>query len=76
MITLKEKAKQDNAIMRILKLGEVRHIVAHTDKGDLCLCLFKDGTDKDYRYLLDSVPVDSEQNQEMLDLFNGVLYNI
>lgn len=70
------KSKIDNKVMTDLKLNEIRHVIAHTDKGDLCLMLRKDGAAKDYRFVLDAVPMSDEQNKELLDLFNGVLFEL
>lgn len=76
METLTKKAKTDNLVMTHLKLGEIRHIICHTDKGDLCLMLRKGGTGRDYKFVLDAVPVDEEKNKELMNLFNGVLFTI
>ncbi len=73
---LKEKARIDNSIMSITKVSEIRHIIAHTSKGDLCLMLPFKGTEFDYRFVLDAVPFDDKENKELLELFNGVLYTI
>lgn len=76
MKPLKEKAKIDNAIMRITKVSELRHIVATTDKGELWLCLRKGETEKDYRFVLDAVPYSDDDNKELLALFNGILFTL
>lgn len=76
MKNLKEKAKIDNAIISALKLTEIRHIIAHTNKGDLCLMLPKDGLAKDYRFVLDAVPYDDKTNSELMALFNGILFTM
>lgn len=76
MQTLAQKAKIDNVAMMALKLLEIRHIIAQTDKGELSLMLRKGGTGKDYRFILDSVPLEEEKNKEMMKLFNGVLFEI
>lgn len=76
MKSLKEKCKVDNAIMKIANVNEMRHIVASTDKGDLCLCLRKGETEKDYRFILDAVPYSDADNKELVKLFDGVLYTL
>lgn len=76
MESLTIKAQRDNQLMRLLKVNEIRHIVCHTDKGDFCLALTKDGKDKDYRFILDAVPVESKLNKDLLKLFEGVLFTL
>lgn len=76
METLTKKAKIDNLAMTSLKLEEIRHVIAHTDKGDLCLMLRKGGSGRDYKFVLDAVPVEEEKNKELMSLFNGVLFTI
>jgi hypothetical protein len=76
MITLKEKAKLDNTIMSALKVSEIKHVIAHTDKGDLCLNLRFEGKDKDYKFTLDAVPFDDKDNKQLIGLFDGVLYQV
>jgi hypothetical protein len=74
--SLTTMAKRDNYLMKLMKLGEIRHVICHSDKGDFCLMLSKDGQAKDYRFVLDAVPVDNKTNKELLELFNGVLFNL
>lgn len=74
--SLKDKAKEDNVIMRILKVDEIRHTIAHTTKGDLALMLRKDQGREDYRFVLDAVPLPDEKNTELIKLFNGVLFTM
>lgn len=76
MITLKTKARRDNKVMRALKLSEIRHVIAHTSKGDLCLMLRFEGTERDYRFVLDAVPLSDKENKEMMELFDGVLFEM
>lgn len=59
MKTFVDKAKADNALMKALNVNEIRHYILSTDKGDLVLKLRKGGTDADYHFYLDAVPVDS-----------------
>lgn len=73
---LSQKAKVDNAVMRTLKLSEMRHVISHTSKGDLCLCLPFEGTAKDYKFVLDAVPMTDSENKELIELFNGYLFEI
>ena len=74
--SLKEMAKQDNMLMRALRLDEIRHILCHSDKGDIALMLRKGETERDYRFVLDSVPVDAEKNKELTKIFNNVIFTI
>ena len=74
--SLKEMAKQDNMLMRALRLDEIRHILCHSDKGDIALMLRKGETERDYRFVVDSVPVDDEKNKELTKIFNNVIFTI
>lgn len=76
MQTLKDKALTDNNIMSIAKVEEIRHIIAHTNKGDLCLTLQKGGIELDYKFILDAVPFNEEDNKALIEIFNGVLYTL
>lgn len=74
MLTLKEMSQKDNLIMRALKLSEISHTIAKTNKGDLNLKLTYEGTENDYKFVLDAVPLEEKSNKELLSLFEGVLY--
>lgn len=74
--SLKEMAKQDNMLMRALRLDEIRHILCHSDKGDIALMLRKEQTERDYRFVLDSVPVTDEKNKELTKIFNNIIFTI
>ncbi len=76
MESLTDKAIRDNRLMKMLRVGEIKHIVCHTDKGDFCLSLKKDGNAKDYRFVLDAVPVEPKENKELLTMFNNILYTL
>ncbi len=67
------KAQNDNRIMTVLRLTEVSHEICVTNRGHLRLTLAKDGVGKDYRFVLDAVPVEAKQNKELLDLFIDVI---
>lgn len=58
--------KKDNAIMRLLKVNEIRHVLAHTNNGELCLCL-RSGEDN-YFLTLDAVPLEKDKNDEIMNL--------
>ena len=75
-ISLSTKAKLDNLTMKALKVTEIRHLILGTDKGELYLMLRKGGTEKDYFFCLDSVPVDKDVNKDLFTLFNEVLFTI
>ncbi len=68
-------AKKDNAIMRTMKISEIRHIIAETNKGTLTLKLPFDGKATDYRFVLDAVPYPEKENTILLDLFKGILFD-
>lgn len=76
MESLTFKAERDNQIMKLLKVGEIRHTICNTDKGEFSLSLTKDGTGNDYRFILDAVPVEPKLNKQLLDIFNGVLFTL
>lgn len=59
--------QSDHTIMNILKVTELRHLIAHTNLGELTLMLRKGETE--YRFILDAVPVSNEQNKELLTLY-------
>ncbi len=75
METLTQKAKRDNQLMKLLRVNDIRHIICHTDKGDFCLGLSKGGSAKDYRFILDAVPVSDKENNELLEIFQGILFD-
>jgi len=62
------QATKDNKVMKLLGLKEVRHVIMHTNRGELTLMLNKDESAKDYRYVLDSVPLEYEQNDALKEL--------
>ncbi len=62
------KAKRDNKLMSVLKVNEISHIVASTDKGNLVVRLRKGEKGKDYRFVLDAVPFDDKVNKEIMAL--------
>lgn len=76
MESLKLKAERDNQLMKLLKVNEIRHVICHTDKGDFCLALSKGGIDKDYKFVLDAVPVEPKLNKELLGIFEGTLFTL
>lgn len=60
---------KDNAIIRLLGINRLSIFIANTDKGAIEKNLRK-GEDT-YYYSLDSVPLDKEQEVELLKLING-----
>lgn len=58
--------KKDTELMRILKVSELRHLIATTDKGQLFKVL-RFGEDA-YHYTLDAVPLDSEKTEAIIKL--------
>ena len=73
-MTLTKKADQDNALMHVLRINEIAHVLAQTDKGVLTLRLRKGETAKDYTFVLDSVPYTKDVNDKLLELFDGILW--
>jgi len=76
MITIDEMAKADNLIMRVLKVSELSHTIAKTDKGDLNLRLNYEGKAEDYKFTLDAIPMEEKANNNLIELFNGIIYDI
>lgn len=66
---LDHKAKMDNALMRGLKVKEIGHRLALTDKGDLVLKLNLKQDWRGYKFYLDAIPVDEGQNKALLKLY-------
>lgn len=66
-------ALRDNRIMKVLKVSELAHDVAHTNRGQLVLKLVFGQTGKDYRFVLDAVPFSDEDNAQLIDLFGDVI---
>lgn len=75
-MTLGQRAKIDNKVMSVMKISEIRHIIAHTNKGDLCLMLPYNGTERDYKFVLDAVPYDEKTNKELLQSFDDILFDL
>lgn len=75
-MTLKELALRDNNIMRIAKLETISHVICNTDKGQLTLMLRKNGSEQDYRLVLDAVPFTDKENEEMLSQFIDILFTL
>ena len=73
-MTLDQKALRDNKIMKIMKVSELCHTIAKTDKGDLTLKLVYGQKGTDYQFVLDAVPFGDDDNKQLIDLFEGVLY--
>jgi hypothetical protein len=76
MKELKDVYKNDNELMKMLKVGEIRHVLAHTDKGDLCLMIRKGQLMGDYRFVLDAVPVSEEVNKYLIKQLDGMYYKL
>jgi len=61
--------KQDNEIMRLLKVEYISHPIVNTSKGMLSLNLRKN--EEEYKLLLDSVPVEKETEYTLMKLIYG-----
>jgi len=59
--------KQDNELMRILKVSEIRHLIATTNNGQLFKVL-RFG-EIEYHYTLDAVPLNKEKTEEIIKLY-------
>lgn len=62
------KIKKDHKIMKILKASEISYHIGRTNKGPLDL-MIRYG-EESYQFLLDSAPLEKEENDKMLELFN------
>lgn len=60
--------KKDNLIMELLKVSEFSQFIGFTNRGNLTLKLIYDGGINDYRFYLDSVPLDDKSNKAMIKL--------
>jgi hypothetical protein len=58
--------ENDHKIMKILGVSELRHLICHTNLGELTMMIRKGETQ--YTFVLDAVPVGSEQNKELTTL--------
>ena len=65
---LEQMAKNDNLVMLSLKVNEIAHVIAQTDKGTLTMKLNKGGGASDYSFVLDAVPLDEKKTKELLGL--------
>lgn len=63
-----KRAAQDNRIMTLLGVEIIRHLVAHTNHGELTLQLRKGEGATDYRFVLDAVPLDDDKNDILKEL--------
>lgn len=53
--------------MKVLKVTELRHVLAHTNIGELCLCVRKD--EAKYFVTLDAVELGDEKSAEIIKLY-------
>ncbi len=74
MISISDKIRKDQMVMDLTKTSLISHVIATTDKGSLTLNLRKG--EVSYFFSLDSVPFDSKINRELLEAFDGVLYEL
>lgn len=56
----------DTAIMKVLKVSQLRHPLCITDKGELSILLRYGETE--YRFMLDSVPCEDDVNAQLFKL--------
>ncbi len=64
---LKDKIKRDQAIMKVLKASRIRYEVCKTNLGPLDLAI--NFGDEQYQLFLDATPLDKEDNDKLLALF-------
>lgn len=65
---MKLNPTKDNQIMKVLKVDDLSHIIADTPKGRLSVKLRKG--EYDYKFFLDSVPMDDETNLNLRELYH------
>lgn len=66
---MEEKIKKDLAIMRILKTKELRYNIGMTgERGSISLVITRE--DPTYRFYVDAIPLEDEENEGMLKIFN------
>lgn len=70
---LNEKARIDNLVMKSIKVQEISHVIANTNKGQLTLRLNLGGTGKDYRFVLDAVPFNEKDSDKLLGLLEDYI---
>lgn len=67
-----DQAKLDNILMKLIKVSYVSHVIAHTSHGELRLRLPFGGTEFDYQFELDSVPLDKKINDQLLEYYERI----
>lgn len=67
---LNKLAVRDNKVMAKLKIDAIYHDIASTNKGELRLHLAKGETGKDYRFVLDAVPLEEKKSKELMELLD------
>lgn len=68
MQTLLEKVKKDTAIMKVLKVSQIRYHIANTNLGSLDLGL--NFGEEAYQFFLDANPLEEDSNNKLLRLFD------
>lgn len=72
---LEKLAQRDNFLMRVMKISQLSHIIAKTNRGDLVLQFPYEGKAEDYRFVLDAVPFSDEDNNKIMELLGGIILN-
>lgn len=57
----------DNEIMKTLKVSQLRKPLGWTDKGEFSLLIRKG--EKKYTFMLDAIPVESDQSKKLCKIF-------
>lgn len=66
---MQDKIKKDLAIMRVLKTKELRYSIGMTaERGAISLVVTKE--DPAYRFYVDAIPLEDEENDAMLKIYN------
>lgn len=63
---MEKTIKTDNQIMSLLKLNTINRLICQTDKGMLTLQIRKE--ENNYHLLLDSVPLNEDENNELMSM--------
>lgn len=63
------KIKNDQRIIKALKCEEIKYHIGRTDRGASIDLMVKKGSEE-YRFFVDAAPVDDEQNEQLIKLFN------
>lgn len=66
---IEKKIKKDTKICKLLKTKELRYHIGMTDKHQSIDLIFTT-EDSKYNFLLDATPLETEDNEAMLKIYN------